>query len=175
LKLGFAIRWAAPLTLANLAERASSHFPVSPPPPGERESPAGGRGAPEARGEEVLFYNLYCPRGRRLALFKFHQPPAGYSGAWRGARGTEHGTKLSAVISQLPLSLDGQIWFYDKRKVMRKVKSSEFSSLPSEFRTMVTDPTKDYGYVQRLARAHGVPQKIDEVVLTGTALSSIFF
>ena len=32
---------------------------------------------------------------------------------------------------------------------------------------MVTDPTKDYGYVQRLARAHGVPQKIDEVVLTG--------
>ena len=44
-----------------------------------------------------------------------------------------------------------------------------------EFRTMVTDPTKDYGYVQRLARAHGVPQKIDEVVLTGTALSSIFF
>ena len=154
MKLGFAIRWAAPLTLANLVERASSHFLVSPPPPGERESPAGGRGAPEARGEEVLFYNFYWPRGRRLALFKFHQPPAGYSGAWRGARGTEHGTKLSAVISPLPLSLDGQIWFYDKRKVMRKVKSSEFSSLPSEFRTMVTDPTKDYGYVQRLVQRH---------------------
>ena len=69
--------------------------------------------------------------------------------------------QTSSHIYNGPHKKDGQFWL---RETESYEKSSEFSPLPSEFRTMVTDPTKDYGYVQ-LEQAHdptrrmGVPKR----------------